>query len=368
MKRYFITEKYKETQIIVFNRNYRRKKNQLKRKRKENNFTARIEIKRFLENLHERQGEVREYPKSLKPRNRNKFKTLTAPENFSLINNHNDILHYFNKVSTTINNKHQVTLDLSLVQQMTPDAIAFLLSSISDKSFNRGLELHGTSPHNPKMARMLWESGFFEHVLSKAPKIDKDKKSMLLHNLSEKKVEPLVAKKATDISTQFTFEQIIKFKPIYEILIECMANTHNHANTKQIGFYDWWIFVYNDIEKKITSFAFIDLGVGIFGSLAVKEFKKVFLIKVVKENWELVDDLLSGKISSRTKQLERGKGFPLISKHSQNQYIKNFKIVSNDVYADLDKKEYLKMAYNFKGTLLYWELHNNQVNGNIREN
>lgn len=368
MKRYFITDKYKDIQIIVFNRNLRRRKNQLKRRKKENNFTVRIERKRFLENLHERQGELREYPKSLKPRNKKKFKTITFPENFSLINNHNEILDYFNKVRTAIDNKHQVTLDLSLAQQMTPDAIAFLLSSISDKSFNRGMEIRGTSPNNPKLARMLWESGFFEHVQSKAPKIVKDKKNMLLHNLSEKKVEPLVAKNATDISTLFTFEQIIKFKPIYEILIECMANTHNHANINKRGYYDWWIFVYNDIDKKITSFAFIDLGVGIFGSLAVKEYKKVFFVKVIKENYELVEDLLNGKISSRTKLLERGKGFPLINKHSKNQYIKNFRIMSNDVYADLDKKEYLKMDYNFKGTLLYWELHNNQENGNIREN
>jgi len=294
--------------------------------------------------------------KQLVPRRSGKFTNLKAPSIFSLINNSDETLAYFNMAKSTLNKRLQVEFDLSKVNNMTPDAIAYLVASVHHPGFTKGLGVKGNSPIQPDASRMFSESGFLGHVYSERQGISSPK-HLLLHKITKSKVENDLAKKSCLLAVNHTFGNSNIFRPIYEILIECMANTKNHASPGSQGKYDWWLFEYNDPNNNITKFTFLDLGVGIFESLPVRNYIRKFLTNIGwKKNADLMPRLLSGEISSRTGLKERGRGFPLIYNHSKNKHIGSFIIISNDVYADVKNEKYSKMKYILPGTLLYFEL------------
>lgn len=179
-----------------------------------------------------------------------------------------------------------------------------------------------------------------------------------MHNFSRRKVKPQIAKLACQLGIKHSFNKDIIFEPLYEILIECMSNTNNHAGKGVRASYSWWLYVYKNPVGNVTHYSFIDLGVGIYESLPVKGYiNKALMSLGVISNTSILPKIFNGEIKSRTADPLRGKGLPQIYSHSKHKNIQNFKIISNDVYADLTTEKYIKLDYNFHGTFLYWELH-----------
>ena len=141
--------------------------------------------------------------------------------------------------------------------------------------------------------------------------------------------------------------------------MESMANTCYHAKPKSIGEETWWLTVYHNREDDHVSFAFIDLGVGIFKSSKMSDFiTQASTLFGLNDNRDILKEIISGRKLSRTRIPFRGKGLPTIYKGLERNYYSNLRIISNDVSADLSKGEYLKLKTEFKGTFLYWELNN----------
>ena len=297
----------------------------------------------------------------LNPKNPDKFTQIKSPLNFSFIKNTDEVLKYFKKCKKTLDKREQIEFDLSDIDNLSPDAIALLIAKVKDENFRRGLNVRGKNPREEKLKKMFISSGFMDHVRSGFV-ADKNDNNFLIHKITDKKVENNVAKQACELAVKHTFGSEIKFRPIFVILIECMANTNNHAGLDKQGTYDWWILLYSDPKTKITSFSFLDLGAGIFNSISVKNYWDKILTSVrYKNNIDLIPKLFSGEIFlTRTKEKNRGKGFPLIYNHSNNNCIKNFMIISNDVRVKIPSKECQKLKHKFQGTFLYWELHPNK--------
>lgn len=285
-----------------------------------------------------------------KPKNKDKFKTIPPPKDFSLINNCEAVLEYFEKAGDVLKDRNQINFNLSDIENLTPDSLTLLIAKIHDQRYTRGLHIKGSGPNRTDLNSMFKASGFFEYVQSSVIHVSSN---LLIHKETHNKVEPEIAKQARILATKHTFNENRRYAPIYEILVECMANTNNHAGLDKRGLYNWWLFVYMNPNNNVTSFTFLDLGVGIFESIPVKKFR-IPLFK--KHNYELVPDLLEGIISSRTKEKERGRGFPLIYEHSKDLNIKRFIIISNDVYSDIKNGDHKKLNISFDGTLLYWEI------------
>lgn len=318
--------------------------------------------------LYRRRNDFGPYkkPKKLRPVDRKQWYALKAPENFSLINNHEEILKYFHEARTIIRNRHQVRFDLSDISTLSPDAIALLIAHVQDSNFNRGINIRGVSPRDPELAKIFTLSGFYDHVSTSLP-IAKNSSHMLLHRVTNTKVENDIAKRAAMMAVNHTFRDERKFRPVYEILIEAMANTNNHAG-EYAGMYDWWIFIYNHPDEPRTTFSFVDLGVGIFESLPVQTYLRRFASAFgITNNATLVPKLFAGEISSRTGLPERGKGLPLIYSHSKNERFQSFKIIANDVYSDLKSGVSLSMATPLQGTFLSFELAQGQVGAATNE-
>lgn len=288
-----------------------------------------------------------------------KQEKLSAPKNFSFIDNTDEMLDYFERGRKLIKNRTTIKFDLSEIESLTSDGIAVFASIFTDKSYSNGLTLSGNSPKNPELKALFLGSGFYEHVSSKRKPLT-NQHNYLLHKVSNKKVEPSIAKIATDFAAKYTFKDDRKFRPVYEIIIELMANTNNHASVMSEINYDWWLYVFYDDTTNITSYSFLDFGVGIFKS---KQFVRYYNLLLFKFNLDqsteqLASDLLSGKISSRTGLEERGRGFTCIMNNVKNKHFKKFFIITNNVFIDVKNRSSTKLDNEFKGTFVYWEISN----------
>lgn len=310
--------------------------------------------------------------KILVPLREDVFYTIEVPRNFSLLENTEEVLGVFKRAAFLLSKRMQIEFNLEDVENITPDAIALLIAKIKDESFTRGLTVKGNKPKKKEPKQLFDDSGFLEHVRS-AYVPPKNEKNLLLHQVSHKKVHPLIARQVCELAVRHSFGDDIKFAPIYKIMIECMANTDNHANVKSEGVHNWWIFTYCNPVNNVTSFTFLDLGVGIYNSNPVNRFRSQFLTATEnltnvnltsKDNLQLVPSLFSGDIyTSRTKDKKRGQGLPSIKELSSHENIKNFIIIANNVKTRLPQVQSEILKNKFNGTLLYWELHpiNNQI-------
>ena len=282
---------------------------------------------------------------------------IKAPDDFSLINNTELTIEYFNNAHNELMKKNRILFDISHINTLTTDAIAVQIAKIKDTKFHLNTEIMGNEPKDETLKKLFVQSGFYDYVNTRGPKPTNDKK-LLIHEITNNRVEPDIAKSACLLGLRHTFQNEEIFEPLYDILIEVMQNTNNHAGETP-GVYDWWLHVYNHPDSFKTSYTFLDLGVGIFESLPVKSFKRDFLdLFGLRPNHDSVPKLFAGDIKSRTAKPERGKGIPQVFECSQNNTFETFILISNDVYADLKTQNYKSIKTSFNGTLFYWEINN----------
>jgi hypothetical protein len=294
-----------------------------------------------------------------KSKNPNKIRPLTekAPSNFSFISNTEELLNFFNKLKGKFNNRNNVSLDLSDINHIDPSSISLLVANIKDDRFLRGMTVTGNTPKDENLKKVFLESGFFDYVKSSTPRT---KHNNILFHKSNKRAIGEIAKDIVEKATSHIENNDIEVvSSLYEILMELMDNTNSHANPRKKSCYNWWMYMYKEPKQKKVSFAFVDLGIGIFKSFVSKGLMdKIELFVGAKHNIDFLEDFFSGNIGSRTGKPFRGKGWPLIYKYAKRiSNIKNLTLISNNVYANIPLESYQKLNTPFDGTFVYWELY-----------
>lgn len=285
---------------------------------------------------------------------------IKAPKVFSLIENTEEVLNYLEAARKALNNGNPVRFDISEIEILTTDAIALLIAHIKDENFHQRSGIMGNSPNDQKLRELFLQSGFYNYVITNSP-TPKIKDTTLIHKITNNKVEPSIAKDACLFGLKHTFGHEEIFDPIYDIIVEIMQNTNNHAGNVR-GKYNWWINIYNDPLTKTSKYTFLDLGVGIFESLPARSFKEQTFKEILgfADNTDLIKPLFNGEIKSRTGKPERGKGIPQVYDSSQHENFSKFILITNDVFVNLKTLKSTKLNQNFSGTLFYWELKNKE--------
>tara|TARA_B110000114_G_C15010672_1_gene364634 strand:+ start:60 stop:1067 length:1008 start_codon:yes stop_codon:yes gene_type:complete len=281
---------------------------------------------------------------------------IEAPLEFSLIENTDNVLAYFKEAREYLGEGYPINFDISKITSLTSDAIILQIARIKDQRFHSKTTILGNAPENPDLKELFMQSGFYDYVKTNGQKPNKT--DTLIHKITNNKVEPAIAKEACLVGLKHVFGNEEIFDPLYDVLIEVMQNTNNHAGETR-GMYDWWIHIYNDPISKTSKYTFLDLGVGIFDSLPVRDFKrKVGETLGLNNNKDLVKPLFDGKIKSRTARPERGKGIPQVYDSSKHIAFDKFILISNDIRVNLKNMDIKKLKHDFSGTLFYWELKN----------
>jgi len=293
------------------------------------------------------------------PKEARDYHVLAGPDKFSLVHNAEQFLDFLNVAGNTFRQRMKIQFDLRNVKNVHSDGIATFVAHLRDRRYTHNQRFRGVNPREGAPSKVFVECGFYDYFSAYGIPA-KDTPSKSVHRVTKQRVEPSIAKAFCENAISFTFRKTRKLRPLYEVLIECMANTKNHASLEDEGQYNWWLFQYCDKQTKRTHFTFVDLGVGIFESLNIKAYKRLVQAMSGRDNTHIMKDIIDGKVQSRTGKKERGKGLPLVYKHAQNPYFDVFYIVSNDVLIDLKTRSSRRLRSDFHGTMLYWELSDTQ--------
>jgi hypothetical protein len=288
--------------------------------------------------------------------------TVVAPTCFSLIQNADESIAFLNRLKGLIR-QFNLNLDFTNVSRITPDAMAALVSLISIDPRFKGGAVTGNLPSDAKAADLITGSGFLEYV--KRVGDIKGSKSGLISRRQGHLVEPTVARDLVRHGMKETTGVSKPCPPAYRALIELMGNTHDHAagedNTKTAdpaakSMENWWATVYSDHDRQTSCFVFLDCGVGIFRSLKLRLRRRLSRKLGVTSDTDLLRDLLSGEIGSRTGLHYRGKGLPAIYQDALHGRIKSLHIIANYVSANVSSNLINELRSPFSGTLIYWEI------------
>lgn len=283
-------------------------------------------------------------------RQRRTFASISVPSTFSMRRNPEGTITFLRAVSF-YGKGHNLNLDLSGVTEITTDAIAALIATI--KPIEDRAVVIGNFPADDACRETLVQSGFFSYVKAAKP-LPACKKGMIARRQS-KKVEPMIARDLIRLGTEGTYGSPRRCQAAYRTMIESMNNTHNHAGGKRDLRELWWLTVYAEPAQGHVSYTFLDTGVGILQSVRVGTIRRAYKLLGLTDDARILQDILEGKVESSTGIPHRGKGLPAIYRLSQEGRIKSLVIVANDVYANVDARDYRTLPQAFHGTLLYWE-------------
>lgn len=284
------------------------------------------------------------------------FVKLEAPQNFSFISNTDEIVNFFNSIKEHVDNDQPVNIDVSKITTLSPDIIILLISILKDKKSIK-VGIRGNAPENPKLRKVFIESGLYDFVNSLGRKRVADNNKLWKHSTNNH-VKGEIAGEAVAICRNLFKEHGINYDTdsIYNLLVEAMSNTINHAD-KEKHHVNWWLYYFIDKDEKTIKYSIVDLGIGIFKSASFDTYRRFAKI-IVPGNGLLVKPFLEGKIiSSRESDNEiSGKGVRQIINCANNPEFTKFSIITNDQIINVKEKNNQSLSNNFDGTFIHFEI------------
>lgn len=297
-------------------------------------------------------GIGRSLPKHLKTHN------VVAPKVFSLVENTEQTLEFFSRLHVLGNKPCRIFIELEKVDKITAEALLLLLSYLKRGRLKRCVSVGGDEPKNQKVREVFAHSGFYAHVSNRPAHYRPSSDLGILKRHEGKRVREDVCAELIHYATRRLFGTVRKNGGLYRTLIECMANTKDHARIGREANEAWWVTAYHDAEANVVKFAFLDNGVGIFKSARMRSVLRwmgQFAGLVTYPH--LLLDILDARLPSRTGLPYRGKGLPAIYRSLSRGSIRNLKIVTNTAFLDAAKREGRELKHPFRGTCLTWEIH-----------
>ncbi|MBX7154405.1 MAG: hypothetical protein U0Y96_02580 [Candidatus Kapaibacterium sp.] len=286
---------------------------------------------------------------------------------FSFIKNSRGFIDFMDKVSGAFSAGKNVRIDFKNVDEITPESITVMLSRLKDANFTKGKFYSGTIPIKEEPKRILFNSSFLDYVEFNGKKEFGDGGRIIEEHKNT--VASDIVKDIREFTTLKMYnDNSIKLPSIYRVYQELMKNTIEHGKgqkSTKTNRETWWTSVYYDDLNDIAYYSFVDNGVGILKSGIQQSFMDKLRIDILqlslfggKTRADYLHDVFVGAVKniSRTKERNRGLGLWRIYNEYKRNSIQNLIVITNDVYLNFDKKEYLVLEKEFKGTFFYWEL------------
>lgn len=281
---------------------------------------------------------------------------VSSPSVFSLIENPDEMLTFFDAAERALHDGKNVEIDLAGVTRLSPEAPAVLLSRIADQRFTHNMRVSGNLPVEDGPRQMILDSGFFDNdaVHLSIPRPKAIGQGRIFSGRSTK----VKADKGFRIANQALslVPANIGQRDGIEISIqEAMNNTVEHAGKNE----PWFLSVYCDPRERSAYFTLVDGGTGILGSLRQKRVMELILRRIHRKSDVSVlrSMLRDGTPRSSTGDKGRGWGLPRLAERAKWNQIHNLTIISNGVYANVSRDDYRELKSSFSGTFVYWEHH-----------
>lgn len=288
---------------------------------------------------------------------------IQSPEHLSIINNTIETLDFFELIHARIKRgESSLFLDLSNIKKITTDSILYLLSALNKYRFS-GVSILGNLPNDASCRDVFIGSGFHKFVQHGTLSGPRDASVFSIkHGL---KVEPVMSKDIISFAKQAVPEYTTNTKCHTRIILECMANTNNHAYRNVTEIKKWWIIAQSDKPNNSVNFTFLDNGMGIPQTIrrdfkeSIRELAAMTGIVDTTRNSALILSALEGKFRTRTGLRERGLGLPAIYKMMESSEIKDLFILSSKGLLDFRQvpPRIKELPLPFRGTLYSWKFY-----------
>lgn len=304
---------------------------------------------------------------------------VKVPDVFSLSKNIENTVAFFAEVFRVINicsRRQKIFFDLSHIQEVTVDAIMYLIAIISNARRLQILEIEcgGNMPLNNKARASFEKVGFYDYVQA-SRKIPLKKDTDRIKIAHGTKANGVITSSICDfVNEKIGAQNNMYTKRLYPMLVELMTNVKQHAYREVVGnmIPEWYVYVEN-CQSDIR-FVFLDTGVGIPSTIR-KNWRERINDKVKGIIGSKADDplyieaALHGEFRTETKQGHRGKGLPEIYSAivTSASRLNNLTIVSGHAECNVAKNGIEKRNYinaTFEGTLFMWSFEKEAKNAN----
>ncbi len=298
-----------------------------------------------------------------------RFASITkaiVPKDFSFLTNPKEVIAFITKLKSLFAQRREVFIEMENVRLIDYSAIIVLLS-IMVKFKTENIRFNGDFPRDPTVNKIFMASGFFQilniNLLKNRDKFDFGNPNFI-HTHASKRVDPELGPEIMNNISKILLGEKAVYKGLQRTLIELMQNSFNHAEPEKEGDKHWWLSVNVNADSSIVSFSFIDYGIGIFESLNSKgqgskwfNWRGLLAKFSMKSNADVLKLILDGDLHRTvTGQDFRGKGLPGIKEAMDRNLISKLFVITNDVFADVNKNIYIPLPNNFEGTFVYWEI------------
>jgi hypothetical protein len=307
---------------------------------------------RYLRRIRARQGARLGTPSS--SRREPRLATVECPKRLSLVDAPNEAIKFFNSVLRE-RKADRLFIDAGAVEAMTPDGLLLLLIAIK-----RCRNVAGNLPTAAGPRKLMQRSGFQNHVSTQRWR------PQSTHGLIEQKgtrADGELAARVVKLACEKMGIPPKSDRYCYKIILECMANTRNHASgSEERPSEDWYMQVYYDHTREVACYCFADLGKGIIETLNLDPSDvvraAVSVVLPIEGHTGILKRVLSGEIKSSTRKAGRGLGLPKIASLRKDGLLRRLVIVANRAHLDHGGAsiEVLETRQGFSGTLLYWEV------------
>jgi hypothetical protein len=308
---------------------------------------------------------ISNFNKNRKPK---RYEFVEAPENFSLIGNPEEVIEFIRTIRKHFHSRQMVWIVLKNVRRIDYDAIVVLLSALV-RFKAEGIRFNGDYPEDPRSRQILEESGFFKNLFKAFTESDEYTipagAANFISTHGARIVEPELSAELVETASQKVWGERRRCMGVQTTLLELMQNTFAHAEPQKEGGRHWWLSINHAKGENKLRFSFVDYGVGIFKSLARKvpgnkwygALERMYERFKYGNNAELMRLILSGELHRTvTGEYYRGQGLPGMLDSLNENWFTNLHVISNNVYADVSRGEYVPLGIDFPGTFVYWEV------------
>lgn len=288
-----------------------------------------------------------------------KFEFL-APDCFSIINNPEQTITFFNDIIRFISNSKnygkELFIDISKIKELTVDALMYLLAIVNNlkKNFHGKNSFSGNAPNNEEIKKKFSESGFYKFVnyQGKEPLTTNNDN---LQIVSGNNSDPNLAQRISDFTAEKSGVSIRKCSFLYNMMIELMSNAHKHAYNKSALIPHWYCYAEHTGEDIV--FTFMDTGEGIPATVK-KRFTEIVDFLGIKEENKYVISALNGEFRTSTNKKHRGKGMPKIREFCSTKRINDMRIITSKADVSVKEKAYdsRELRVGLTGTLYFWKI------------
>jgi len=203
------------------------------------------------------------------------YTLMDAPTNFSILDNRDNVIKYFNIIKRMLNQKEYTQMNLRKITSIDLPTLCLLGAFMLDRN-TRSEYLEVTSPLSNSVAYRFFEEAQFENMILNERRPNFNNGAFLSRSKDEVD-DKAIGDILTKTVNYFGEKNRQRLRDIHPIIIEIVTNTADHASLDSSYTLPWIINTYETKDSngnKVKQYCIIDMGVGIYETLINKVNKQ----------------------------------------------------------------------------------------------